>query len=220
MLATNCVYFPTPTREWSRVQNPCTYTDLNTPYNVNEDVINIERKYYKANILQYKANSCNFTKQQKYSQLAKGLGPARKKSYATQSQTYSNPNVTGLLRVNYVELPFPNTLTGRPNNISGPYQYNVANPNGCNNVSLQDGGNLVCGIYANPCTNEIIRKANKSDGDICNPSYFSDVPGKPVSLCWKNSLQTWTPKKRYYMSSGGTKFPQGYKNLNSAVKPI
>ena len=86
---------------------------------------------YKGNILQYKGNSSRLTKSQKYTQLAKGGGPNRKKVFATQSQTYSNPNTTGLQRINSTTIPFPNGVVGAPNNISGPFQYNVPNPNGC-----------------------------------------------------------------------------------------
>lgn len=234
-----CVYFPVPTRVWSRVQNKCTYVDSSNNNYYDPVIIPLpvvpstqqpvslaeanyqEKLIYKGNILQYKGNSSRLTKKQQYTQLAKGFGPNRTKVFATQTQTYTNPNTSGLQRVNYTTLPFPNTLVGRPNNISGPFQYAVPNPNGCLNVdgspstSLQDGGTLVCGTYADPCTGELI-KANNSSAAICNPASASNVPG-PSVLCWNKNIQTWFPRQRYVMNTSGTKWPQGYKGFASAI---
>jgi hypothetical protein len=225
-------YNPIPPRVWSRVQNQCTYTDASGNSDINYNQIYIpltkqtvtqaqanyeDKMIYKGNILQYKGNSSRLTKSQKYTQLAKGGGPNRKKVFATQSQTYTNPNTTGLQRVNYSTIPFPNGVVGEPNNISGPYQYNVPNPNGCDGVSLQDGGTLVCGTFANPCTGEIIKQGATS-AIIYNPASASDVPGSSV-LFWDNNVQTWFPKPRYVMNNSTDKWPVNYKGLVSAIKP-
>lgn len=225
-------YNPIPPRVWSRVQNPCTYTDAsgNSDINYNEIFIpltgqtvsqaqaNYEDKLiYKGNILQYKGNSAKFTKSQKYTQLAKGFGPNRKKVFATQSQTYSNPNTTGLQRINSKTYPYPNAVVGEPNNISGPFQYNVQNPNGCSGTSLQDGGTLRCGYYTNPCTGEIIRSGVTS-ATICNPASASNVPGSSI-LCWNSKVQTWFPRQRYFMNNSTDKWPVNYKGFVSAVDP-
>jgi len=223
-------YLPLPPRVWSRVQNQCTYTDISNNYiNVyipltNQTVSLAQANYqekllYKGNILQYKNNSARLTKSQKYTQLAKCMGPNRTKVFATQSQTYTNPNTTGLLRVNYNTFPFPNQLVGQPNNISGPFQYNVASPFDCSSNILQDGGNLVCGTYSNQCTGKII-KAGKTSAVIYNPSYCSDVPGPPTLLCWNTKVQTWFPKPRYIMNNSTDGWPQGYKGFVSAITPI
>jgi len=223
-------YLPLPPRVWSRVQNQCTYTNPNDTYTqayiplTNQTVSLAQANYedkllYKGNILQHKNNSARLTKSQKYTQLAKCLGPNRTKVFATQSETYTNPNTTGLLRVNYNTFPFPNQVVGQPNNISGPFQYNVPNPFGCSSNSVQDGGNLVCGTYTNQCTGEII-KAGKTSAVICNPSYCSDVPSTPILLCWDNKVQTWFPKPRYVMNNSTDKWPQGYKGFVSAVTPL
>lgn len=223
----NSYYNPRPPRVWSRVQNQCTYADASnnvyqsvyiplTKQTVTLAQANYEDKLLqKGNILQYKGNSSQLTKKQKYSQLAKGFGPNRTKVFATQSETYTNPNTTGLLRVNSSILPFPNDLVGQPNNISGPFQYAVPNPNGCTGLSIQDGGNLVCGTYANPCTGEIIQTGATSSV-ICNPASASNVPGS-ATLCWDTKVQTWFPRQRYFMNNSGTKWPQGYKGFVSAV---
>jgi predicted transcriptional regulator with HTH domain len=182
-----------------------------------------DKLLYKGNILQYKGNSSRLTKKQQYTQLAKGFGPNRTKVFATQTQTYTNPNTTGLQRVNFTTYPFPNDLVGKPNNISGPFQYDVPNPNGCLNLdgtpstAVRDGGSLVCGTLANPCSNELI-KANNGSAAICNPASASDVPGTSF-LCWNKQLQTWFPRQRYVMNNSGTKWPEGYKGFVSAVVP-
>jgi hypothetical protein len=224
-------YNPIPPRVWSRVQSTCTYINgsNNSDYSpvyiplTNQTVplaqaIYEDKLIYKGNILQYKGNSSRLTKKQKYTQLAKCFGPNRTKVFATQSQTYTNPNTTGLIRINYQTYPFPNQLVGKPNNISGPFQYDVPNPFYCPSTSLQDGGSLVCGTYANPCTGNII-KTGADTATICNPSYCSDVPGNPIALCWNRKVQTWFPKPRYFMNNSTDKWPINYKGFVSAVKP-
>jgi hypothetical protein len=226
---TSCQYNPVPPRAWSRVQNQCTYINEDSSYNqayipltgqtVSQAQADYEMKQiYKGNILQYKGNSAQLTKTQKYSQLARMGGPNRTKIYATQTQTYTNPNSTGLLRANYTTYPFPNQIVGAPNNISGPFAYGMPNPDNCsdNSAYIQDGGTLVCGTYANPCSNKIIKQPIASN-TICNPSSASDVPGT-LMLCWNNKVQTWFPKPRYFMNNSTNKWPVNYKGLVSAVK--
>jgi hypothetical protein len=231
-------YNPIPPRVWSRVQNPCTYTDAsgNSDINYNQVYIPLtkqtvtqaqanyeDKMIYKGNVLQYKGNSSRLTKSQKYTQLAKGFGPNRTKVFATQSQTYTNPNTTGLQRVNTQTYPYPNGVVGEPNNPSGPFQYNVMNPNDCSNNSIQDGGTLVCGTFANPCTGEII-KHGATSSIIINPASASDVPGSSV-LFWDTQVQTWFPKPRYFMNNSTDKWPVNYKGLDgfsglvSAARP-
>lgn len=223
-------YLPIPPRVWSRVENPCAYNLL--PNNVKTAYIPLTNKtvslaqanyddqlLYKGNILQHRGNSAQLTKRQKYSQLAKGYGPNRTKVFATQSQTYTNPNTTGLARVNTTTVPFPNEIVGAPNNISGPYQYNVPNPDGCSSTNLTDGGSLVCGTYQDPCIGTIIKTGATSAG-IYNPTYCSDVPGPPIELYWNKKVQPWFPKQRLNMNNSTSKWPEGYKEFVSAVKPL
>ena len=220
----NVNYLPIPSKVWSRVQSSWTIS-INTSNTVympltKETVSQVQANYmtqmlYKGNILQYKQNS-SLTKNQKYSQLAKGFGQSRTKNFATQSETYSNPNTNNLLRVNYNDLiPFPSEIAGQPNNISGPFQYDVPNPFGCLNNTVTDGGNLIGGTYANPCTNKVIKTTPKPQN--CYPTYCSDVPGKPQLLCWNTKIQTWNPKSRN-INTSANKWPQGYKSFVSAVK--
>jgi hypothetical protein len=222
-----CSYNPKPTRVWSRVQSACTYIDpeLTDQYTVyipltGQTVSQAQATYqdkqiYKGNILQHKGNSARLTKSQKYSQLARCTGPNRTKVFATQSETYTNPNTTGLLRTGFQSYPYPNQIVGAPNNISGPFQYNVANPNDCSSNTIQDGGTLVCGTYANPCTGEIYIKSD-INAEICNPASASDVPGSEY-LCWNKNIQTWFPRQRYSMNNSGDKWPINYKEFVSGV---
>jgi hypothetical protein len=103
----NKCYLPQPPRAWSRVQNSCSLTtDVDTfvvPY-TNEVVpayVFAEKMAMlaKGNILQYKANSSNLTKVQRYSKIAKGQWVNRNTTWATQStRGYTNPNSTSLKR--------------------------------------------------------------------------------------------------------------------------
>jgi hypothetical protein len=222
-------YNPVPPRAWSRVQNLCTYItpglpDQYTVYipltgqTVSQAQANYEDKQiYKGNILQYPANSARLTKSQKYSQLANCAGPNRTKVYATQSETYTNPNTTGLLRAGFQTYSYPNQTVGAPNNISGPFQYNVTNPNGCSSNTIQDGGVLVCGTYANSCSGEIYSRSDTT-ANVCNPAAASNVPG-PGYLCWNKKVQPWLPRPRYFMNNSTDKWPTNYKLFVSAVPP-
>ena len=192
-------YNPIPPRVWSRVQNRCLFE---------QGLTTETRILAKGNVLQYKKNSSNLTKQQKYSQIAKGYWTSRRKCFASQTQTYTNPNTASFKRINSINIPFPNTIVGAPNNISGPFQYNVPNPFGCPTTLLEDGGTLIGTTYVNPCTNAVIRKTYVQN---CNPTSDSDVPGPIETLCWDPRLATWYPRQRLNMSNSGDKWPEGYK---------
>jgi hypothetical protein len=87
-------YVPQPSRDWSRVQNSCIELSLSE---TNKIAIS-----NKANVLQYKANSSNLTKAQKYSNIAKGFN--NNTTWATQSSTrkYTNPNTKNLKRTDNI----------------------------------------------------------------------------------------------------------------------
>jgi hypothetical protein len=214
-------YNPYPARVWSRVQNPCTYT-VNSSYNLvyvpltKKTVPLVEANYQdklisKGNILQYKKNSSSLTKKQRYTQICKGMWTNRTKSYATQTQTYTNPNTSNLLRVNYNNVPSQGTSY-----INGPYKYNIPYPNGCISDTIKDGGALLCNTVANPCTDQVIQTSTILK---CYPTTCSDVPGQIQDLCWDPKLDTWYPRQRYIMPTSGTGWPEGYKGFVSALKP-
>lgn len=105
-------YNPQPTREWYRYENRCTY-DTSTANGtvvyvpllkqyVSSDALAYELSVLKkGNILQYKKNSANITKSQRYAQIAKGAWTNRTTTWGTQSVSYTNPNTNSLKRVNY-----------------------------------------------------------------------------------------------------------------------
>ena len=192
-------YNPNPTKVWSRVQHSCS---LDASNNSTFFFDPRQQMLYKGNILQYKKNSSSITKNQRYAQIAKGKWTNRTKTWATQSDTYSNPNTSSLLRVNYTIIPAPaNTI------------------NDCSSNIIFDGGNLICSTLANPCTNQLIKQNNNSNLS-CNLTTDSNIPGPIKILCWNNSFPTFFPRQRYKMGSVGNKFPTNYKGLVSAVTPL
>ena len=214
-------YNPLPPRVWSRVQNQCTFTDNNS-YNsiflpltgkigTQAEADYQKQMLQKGNVLQYKKNSSNLTKNQRYTQICKGMWTNRTKSYATQTQTYTNPNTSNLQQVN-----FTSVLNNNPVYIPGPFNFNIPAPNGCTSNIIKEGGNLLCNRIVNPCTDEVIKKTTVLE---CYPTSFSDVPGPIQDLCWDSKLETWYPRQRYIMPTSGTKWPQGYKGFVSAVDP-
>jgi hypothetical protein len=95
---TKCYYLPQPPRAWSRVQNACFFNDFNDNNN-NELQMTKLQMLEKGNILQYKCNSSNLTKKQRYSKIAKGEWVNRNTTWAVQSLNgYTNPNTTSLKR--------------------------------------------------------------------------------------------------------------------------
>jgi hypothetical protein len=201
-------YNPNPERAWSRVQNQCTY--LNLKQNENSLVyIPILKKYVplqdvqyqlsminKGNVLQYKCNSANITKSEKYSLIAKGAWN-RKKSWATQTQSNTEPNTNSFKRINYYGF-----IGIKPNT-----------PDFCQNTIIPNGGSLNARLIVNQCNGEVIQTLKTNN---CFPTTASNVPGRIMNLCYDNNIQTWYPKLRYYMNNSNNKFPQGYKYLISA----
>lgn len=119
----NC-YLPRPPRDWSRVQNSCSlitnidnqslvrdpYTKQLVPANVLAKKIAMLNK---GNVLQYKANSSNLTKIQRYSKIATGQWVNRNTTWATQTtRGYTNPNSTSLKRSGNVNNIAIDPITG------------------------------------------------------------------------------------------------------------
>jgi len=130
-------YNPFPTKEWYRFENRCIY-DTNV---VNGTVVYVPllKQYVssdalayeisvlkKGNILQYKKNSANITKNQRYAQIAKRAWTNRTTTWATQSVSYTNPNTNSLKRVNY------SSIIANPSKqvTSSSTTYNITNADG------------------------------------------------------------------------------------------
>ena len=207
-------YNPAPPRVWSRVENPCIFplsgydtspTEVYVPVTGTYMDSGEYNAYYKpmflkGNILQYKKNSANLTQQQRYSKIARGQWTNRTKTWATQSQTYTNPNTGSLARVG--------TFTTSATTPTG-YQ----NPWDCSNNPFIDGGTLIGTQTVNPCSGALIQQTFVQ---TCNLNDACDVPGAPVSLCWTGRVPTWYPRQRYVMPTSGSKWPVNYKFLRSA----
>jgi hypothetical protein len=227
-------YNPNPTRVWSRVQNPCTFVDNR---NISQVVNYYEEQqmFAKGNILQYKANSSNLTKTQKFSLIAKGKWTNRTTTWSSQTETYTNPNTRNQLRVNSTLIPISTFQASQTckticnNTVYKPYlnlplskqeldnqvinTFSSNNP--CSTGYIEDGGTLIVNKIADPCTKKII-KQTFVPGIICSLSTSSNIPGPAVPLCWNKNIAPWYPKQRYIMTNSGNKWPVNYKGLVSA----
>jgi len=194
-------YLPQPPRDWSRVQNTCVQLSISEADKI--AMLN------KGNVLQYKANSSNLTKAQKYSKIAKGQWINRNTTWATQSaRGYTNPNTTSLKRTGNVVNVALNPISGA---IIGPTLEPLTCPLipiNSKPLVIQDGGVLICSVQEDVCTGNTKSTISQK---ICNPTTDSDVPGPIQDLCWNNGTQTWFPRQRYIMTNSGNKFPYNYK---------
>jgi hypothetical protein len=222
-------YLPVPPREWSRVQSSCTFDPVSTVSNIDPTVI---QQQLKGNVLQYKKNSANFTKKQIYNQIAQGKWINRNTTWATQSQTFTNPNTQHLKRVAYTNLAYyPSTGLSVPTDsaitcpivplplvFAFPPPYPPTYPPASSSSSetepiiIPNGGGLVCGTRENICTGE---SSSQPTTTLCHPSSDSDVPGPLTYLCWNDGEQTWYPRQRYVMNNSTNKFP-----VNAPLFPI
>jgi hypothetical protein len=111
----NC-YLPNPPRAWSRVQNSCSLSNDFQGGQVSASTLYLENAMLnKGNVLQYKKNSSNLTKQQRYAQIAKGQWTNRNTTWATQStRGYTNPNNQSLERANSINITLAGTPTTAP----------------------------------------------------------------------------------------------------------
>ena len=247
-------YIPVPPREWSRVQSSCTYIPENyNPYQyVISPLTGKEIPYYqldydikmaaKGNVLQYKKNSSNLTTWQHYSKIAQGQWTNRNTTWATQSQTYSNPNTKSLKRVNGLNV----TLNGTPSLLpvtcpSNPVITNktfpLYTPKPNNNPIIPPppppspaGSSIPVVPVPIPAEPIVIQDygnllcnvtENICTGEIyavpstqnCHPTSDSNVPGPIEMLCWSNRIQTWYPKQRTTMSTSTNKWPINAKAI-------
>jgi hypothetical protein len=199
---------PIPPRAWSRVQGPCSLIVVNEIDN--QDYVTIPQTgkvvstsqlgaelamLNKGNVLQYKKNSSNLTKKQKYSQLAQGHRVSRYTTWATQSANgYTNPNIRCLERVNSETI--------------------VINPNSDNPTTIQDLGTLVCGTLENPITGVVLRQPPIPN---CHLTTDSNVPGQIMSLCWNDGITPWYPRTRYTMTNSGNKWPTNATLISAVI---
>jgi hypothetical protein len=158
---------PQPPRVWYRVQNP--FIELSLAESNQLAMLN------KGNVLQYKANSSNLTKAQKYSNIAKGLN--NNTTWATQStRGYTNPNTTSLKRIGNIVNIAINPSTGE---IIGPTLKPVTCPQPINpineNLPLNNGN----GGITNP---NIPPPINPTPGSNVFPNIISVTPVEPLVI--------------------------------------
>ena len=257
-------YLPQPPRAWSRVQHSCSQEN-NTPVNPNYNPLvrvpytnkevpasNIGYEIAlinKGNILQYKNNSSNLTKNQRYSKIAKGQWTNRTKTWAAQNDRgYTNPNIHSLLRVGGENI----TLAGIPTNLPVtclpnliPIYNNLPSQvsNGTQDQTIpppvppSPGSEVIVPLVPDPIIEPIViqdfgnlvcgTKENICTGEIirpvqldnCHPTTDSDVPGPIQDLCWNDGNPTWYPRQQYVMTNSTDKWPINYKFLTSAIRP-
>lgn len=226
-MSNGTIYNPVPPRAWPRVQHKCATdaavmdpsTNVMVYNKLTNSTMTLSEANFrtvmlnKGNVLQHKNNSSRLTKSQIYSKLAKGQGNGRRKVFASQTQTYTNPNNTSYLRAGFEAIP-PNMTPGSPNNPNGPYDTTIVS--NCGTDILLDGGVLVASTIVEPCTG-ITRQTFSSQN--CYSTTFSDVPGNMELLCWNSKLQPWFPRQNLTMNTVGVKFPANYKGLISALRP-
>jgi len=237
-------YNPRPPREWGRYENPCAYID--NPEDPKPELVYRLEVLKKGNILQYKKNSSNITKQQRYAQIARGLWTNRTTTWATQSDRYTNPNTNSLRRSNFQNY---NTVTLAPTSapITCPAPVIPTNfvlppvnggsgssgPNPAPVIPPQQNPPLIS--PENPVIPPIIPvvepepvicnvSENICTGQIyditanqfCYPTTDSDVPGPIIYLCYNDGLPTYYPRVRRAFASTGSKWPVGNKLYFSA----
>jgi len=261
-------YNPHPTKEWYRYENPCVfdtsiinnnvvYVPLLKQYVSSDDLSYELAVLKKGNILQYKKNSADITKSQRYAQIAKGSWTNRNTTWGTQGITYTNPNTNSLKRINYSNVVInpskkvtsssttytvstadgvlcsPPTATTQngfvpSNNSSGdsnqptmptkksettssknPIIPSIVSPPPVTEIEIADGGNLICNISENICTEQIYKQTTSMN---CNPLSASGVPG-PTShrFCYNSALPTYYPKTKLTYGNSTSKWPTGAK---------
>uniref|UniRef100_A0A6C0BA09 Uncharacterized protein n=1 Tax=viral metagenome TaxID=1070528 RepID=A0A6C0BA09_9ZZZZ len=178
-------YLPVPPRVWSRVENLCAYTNSDSVQSIPGDYINLpysatpilKSQYYyqlyclkKGNVLQYKANSSNLTKQQRYAQIAKGMWVNRNTTWASQSETFSEPNTKSLKRVNYFNITTDGVPTVDPLTCSLPAK-------STNSVLPQRSTSSQSNAPAVPPLS-----SNTGQGPIMPPSVLPAVPIAPTVI--------------------------------------
>jgi hypothetical protein len=206
-------YNPNPTRIGYRSNNCEFIYD-----NIQESIVNPEERdilqqQHKGNILQYKHNSTNYSKNIMYSKIIQGKWSNRKKCYASQSVKYTNPNIHFFARSGNTNILLNGTATNEPLTCP-PYSnlvyYNSNQRSNPSNGVIPNGGVFVCNKQENICTGYSKTINNPPN---CFSTYCSDIPGKERFICYKKTINPYYPKPKRVMTSSGNKFPTNYKPL-------
>ena len=227
-------YNPQPPREWTRFS-----TDITT--SVTPQTAYDMAMLAKGNVLQYKKNSSNITKNQRYSQIARGSWTNRNTTWATQSDTYTNPNTSSLKRNGYSgSVDGVNTIYD-PRICVPPIVIPINNPlpvpgtDGIKSPDVPEQPKKPLGALANipPLPAPIIPELVIPDGgtlqcnvvenfctgqvvyktkqNFCYPTSDSDVPGPIILLCYNSGLPTYYPKTKLTYGNSNNKWPVNAK---------
>ena len=236
-------YNPVPPREWARYNTICTTTESvsispSEAYNLAVLV--------KGNILQYKNNSSNITKNQRYAQIAKGAWTNRTTTWASQTQTYTNPNTASLKRVNYTGTtdgvntvfdprvcppPIPFINYGELPRIKGKGKKSPIIPpkpppkKPSDFLPVQDVPIVPTLIIPDGGSLQcnIVEDIctgqlyNKFSNQNCHPTTDSDVPGPIIYLCYNsNGLPTYYPRVKRTFGNSTDSWPVNAKFIRPA----
>ena len=184
----NC-YLPEPPRAWSRVQNNCSLIIdatnsglVKLPYS--NKIIPVSSlgqelaMLNKGNVLQYKANSSNLTKAQRYSKIAQGQWVNRNTTWATQSTSgFTNPNTTSLKRSGNVVNIAIDPITGA---IIGP----TTAPPTCPQTIIPNNGGLPSngGGGSDVDDPNIPPPVEPTPGSNTFPVIIPDTPVEPIVI--------------------------------------
>ena len=203
---------PVPPREGYRTSN------CNTLYSDDLDIITPEqddfiKQQYKGNILQYKANSCNFSQKMIYAKIMQGRWTNRKKCYASQTVTYTNPNTQYFNRAGGLYILLDGTATAFPPTC--PQYTNVVNYNSNQRANpatavIPSGGVFISNEQIDPCS-DYIKKNPPSI--FCFPTTCSNVPGKERNLCYISRNSCYYPKPKRVMTDVGGGLPINIRGL-------
>ena len=163
-------YSPNPTRAWSRVQNACTF-------NTSTDIVDTSSSLMlqKGNVLQYKKNSSNITRAQKYAHMAKGTWTNRTNNWAVQSgRGYTNPNTNEMMRAGNVHNIAISSQTG--NNL-GPTTLPITCP--ANNIPIY---NTLPPSYKGEVVPPIIPPPYPQNPSDYMPIVPSETPAPPIVI--------------------------------------
>jgi len=184
-------YNPHPTKEWYRYENRCifetsvingkvVYVPFLKQY-VSSDALAYELSVLKkGNILQYKKNSADITKKQRYAQIAKGSWTNRNTTWGTQGITYTNPNTNSLKRINYSEV----AVNPSKEVTSSSTTYTVSNADGvlCSPESVKSINGFVPSNNSSGDSNQPTMPPKKGDTPAPkNPIIPSIVTPPPVT---------------------------------------
>lgn len=182
----SCLNFvPSPARTWSRFENAWIQPGYQPPSMAEQK---LTQQLRKARILQYSHNSAPQPKWQRTATIARNQTAGAKRTYATQTASYTNPNSNHLWRVGATRIPVP---VGADAGMPTGECVDVANPEA---PTMLAGGVLVCGVSADPCTNEPLDAAEvESRLGTVGVQPDGTVRWPPSDLATAVARIQWTP---------------------------